>query len=74
MISGSEYWSGGYDRAALAAEADYLILMAYDEHYSASPTAGSVSSLPWVERGLRRVLQEVPAEKLILGAPFYTRL
>ncbi|MDY6827577.1 MAG: glycosyl hydrolase family 18 protein [Bacillota bacterium] len=74
MISSSEYWSTGYDRGALAAEADYLILMAYDEHYSASPTAGSVSSLPWVERGLRRILQEVPAEKLILGVPFYTRL
>ncbi|MFO8191817.1 MAG: glycosyl hydrolase family 18 protein [Bacillota bacterium] len=74
MISSSEYWSTGYDRGALAAEADYLILMAYDEHYSASATAGSVSSLPWVERGLRRILQEVPAEKLILGVPFYTRL
>jgi spore germination protein YaaH len=74
MISSSQFWSAGYDRETLATEVDYLILMAYDEHYSASPTAGSVSSLPWVEKGLRRILQEVPAEKLILGVPFYTRL
>lgn len=74
MISGSEYWSLGYDRAALAEAADYIILMAYDEHWKASTIAGSVASLPWVENGLQRILQEVPAAKLILGVPFYTRL
>ncbi len=74
MISGTEYWSLGYDRQALAEAADYIVLMAYDEHYQASPRAGSVASLPWVEQGLTQVLQEVPAEKLILGVPFYTRL
>ncbi|MDZ4133338.1 MAG: glycosyl hydrolase family 18 protein, partial [Dethiobacteria bacterium] len=74
MISSSDYWSLGYDRAALAVEADYVILMAYDEHWQSSPVAGSVSSLPWVERGLQRILEEVPAHKLILGVPFYTRL
>jgi spore germination protein YaaH len=74
MISSSDYWSRGYDREALAEEVDYLILMAYDEHYQSSPVAGSVSSLPWVERGLQRMLKVVPANKLILGVPFYTRL
>ena len=74
MISGSEYWSLNYDRASLAKEADYIVLMAYDEHWQSSPVAGSVASLPWVEEGLKRVLQEVPAEQLILGIPFYTRL
>lgn len=74
MFSSSEYWSMGYDRAGLAAEADYIILMAYDEHWQSSPVAGSVASLPWVEAGLQRVLEEVPAEKLMLGVPFYTRL
>ncbi len=34
---------------------------------------GPVSSLPWVEHGLQKVLKEVPAEKLVLGGvPFYT--
>jgi spore germination protein YaaH len=74
MISNSEYWSMGYDRAGLAAEADYIMLMAYDEHWQSSPVAGSVASLPWVERGLQHVLTEVPADKLLLGVPFYTRL
>jgi spore germination protein YaaH len=74
MISSSDYWSRSYDREALAEEVDYVILMAYDEHYQSSPVAGSVSSLPWVERGLQRILKVVPANKLILGVPFYTRL
>lgn len=71
---GEPYWSLCYDRASLAREADYIVLMAYDEHWSSSPVAGSVSSLPWVEKNLSAVLKEVPAEKLILGVPFYTRL
>jgi len=74
MLSGSEYWSMGYDRAALAAEADFIIVMAYDEHWASSPVAGSVASLPWVEAGLQQLLNEIPPEKLILGVPFYTRL
>lgn len=73
-VSASENWSRIYDRRSLAEAADYVILMAYDEHWAASPVAGSVASLPWVERSLQRVLEEVPAEKLVLGIPFYARL
>jgi len=73
-ISGSIYWSMGYDREALAEAADYIALMAYDEHYASSPVPGSVGSLPWVEESLEEVLEEVPPEKLLLGVPFYTRL
>ncbi|NLL58147.1 MAG: hypothetical protein GX244_06520, partial [Firmicutes bacterium] len=67
-------WSQIYDRKALAESVDYVMVMAYDEHWGTSPVAGSVSSLPWVERGLQGVLQEIPADKLLLGIPFYTRL
>ncbi|MFP4201206.1 MAG: glycosyl hydrolase family 18 protein, partial [Clostridia bacterium] len=74
MISTSRTWSMCYDREALAGVVDYLILMAYDEHWASSPVAGSVGSLPWVENGLRAVLKEVPADRLILGIPFYTRV
>lgn len=70
----SETWSMCYDRKRLAQKADYLMVMAYDEHGRSSPRAGSVSSLPWVEKGILKMLTEVPAEKLILGIPFYTRL
>ncbi len=72
--SNSETWSRCYDREALSRVADYLIVMGYDEHGVSSPSAGSVSSLPWVERGLKEMLKEVPAGKLLLGVPFYTRL
>ncbi|HPZ12355.1 MAG TPA: glycosyl hydrolase family 18 protein [Bacillota bacterium] len=74
MVSEEPYWSKGYDRGALAEAADYIALMAYDEHWGSSPVAGSVASLPWVEQGIQRVLEEVPAHKLILGVPFYTRV
>ncbi|MDO9574729.1 MAG: glycosyl hydrolase family 18 protein [Candidatus Contubernalis sp.] len=74
FISSSIHWSQIYDRKALAQAADYIMVMAYDEHWGSSPVAGSVSSLPWVERHLQAILEEVPPEKLVLGVPFYTRL
>ncbi|WP_084403041.1 glycosyl hydrolase family 18 protein [Paenibacillus antarcticus] len=74
--SKSEMWSLFLDRQALGAAADYLIVMAYDEHWASSPKAGSVSSLPWVEAALQRIILEdkVPPEKLIMGIPMYTRI
>lgn len=72
--SSSDRWSRFYDRAALAQVVDYIMVMTYDEYWASSPVAGSVASLPWVEKGLQGVLEEVPNDKLILGVPFYTRL
>lgn len=67
-------WSAFYERDKLAKVVDYLIVMAYDEHWGSSPVAGSVASLPWVEENLNKLLEIVPNEKLILGVPLYTRL
>lgn len=53
--------------------ADYVILMQYDEHYNGSEP-GSVSSLPYVQKGLEAAAELVPAEKLVSGLPFYTRI
>ncbi|MBP1990927.1 glycosyl hydrolase family 18 protein [Paenibacillus eucommiae] len=74
--SNSEMWSLFYDRPALSGIADYMMLMGYDEHWATSPVSGSVGSLPWVEKAVLRLLEEdkVPASKLVLGIPFYTRL
>lgn len=70
----SANWSLFYDRKRLSDVVDYVIVMGYDEHWAASPVAGSVSSLPWVEKGIVKMLEEVPNEKLILGVPLYTRM
>lgn len=63
-----------YNRSEQAAFADYIILMAYDEHYSGSEEAGSVASIGFVSEGVTNTLREVPAGQLILGMPFYTRV
>lgn len=74
FISDSEMWSKFYDRKALSKIVDYMIVMAYDEHWASSSVSGSVSSIPWVESNLKTLLKEVPKEKLILGVPFYMRV
>ncbi|MCX8129176.1 MAG: glycosyl hydrolase family 18 protein [Clostridia bacterium] len=71
---GSETYSLCYDREALGEIVDYVILMAYDQHWRTSPVAGSVAEVSWVEENINKTLKFVPAEKLILGMPFYTRL
>lgn len=63
-----------YNRAEQARFADYVVLMAYDEHYAGSEEAGSVASIGYVTKGVEDTLQEVSAEQLILGMPFYTRV
>lgn len=74
--SNSEMWSAYLDRGRLADAVDYLILMAYDEHWAASPVSGSVASLPWTENAITKILKEdgVAPSQLILGVPFYTRV
>ncbi|MER2024449.1 MAG: glycosyl hydrolase family 18 protein [Eubacteriales bacterium] len=61
-------------RAELARTADYVVCMCYDEHTSGSETAGSVSSLPFVQKGIRDTLKEVPPEQTVIALPFFTRL
>lgn len=62
-----------YNRKALGEAADYVIIMGYDEHYVGSE-AGSVASLAYERDGITGTLSSVPAEKIISGIPFYTRL
>ena len=73
-VPGNSNLSRSHDRAALSKHVDYVMLMAYDEHWRTSPRAGSVASMPWVERAVQKTIEEgVPPAKLILGVPFYMR-
>ncbi|BBI35245.1 glycosyl hydrolase family 18 protein [Cohnella abietis] len=74
--SNSELWSVFLDRERLGSIVDFMMVMAYDEHWASSPVSGSVSSLSFSEKSIKRILEEdrVPASKLILGVPFYTRI
>ncbi len=69
----SSNWSMCYDRDALSENCDYIMLMAYDEYYASSKSAGPVASLDWTEESVKRTLKEVPKDKLVLGIPFYMR-
>lgn len=62
-----------YNRAEQGRVADYVIIMGYDEHF-AGGEPGSVSSIGFVENGIKDTLKEVPREKVINAIPFYTRV
>lgn len=66
-------WYGSYDYAKLAQYSDYLMMMTYDEHYQGS-VPGAVAGYPFVEKTLQVALEDIPAEKLVLGIAFYGRL
>lgn len=66
-------WSTCYERDKIGEVVDYVMVMAYDEHWRTSPVSGSVASIGWVENGIINTLKEVPAEKVVLGVPFYMR-
>lgn len=63
-----------YNRKEQGIVADYVIIMGYDEHFGGSPEAGSVSSYNFVKEGIEETIKEVPADKVISGIPFFTRL
>ncbi len=66
--------SAFYNWAEQGRVVDYVIFMAYDEHYAGSETSGSVSSLPFVEAGVSKGLEYIPADRVVVALPFYTRL
>jgi spore germination protein len=60
----------GYERVGQAV--DRVVVMAYDEHWSASEP-GPVASLEWCGKVAAYAASKVEEGKLVMGAPFYGR-
>ena len=56
----------------IAAVADKVMIMAYDEHWATS-RPGSVASVSWCKKIVDYALSVLPANKYIIGVPFYGR-
>ncbi len=69
----SEY-TAYYNRQEQGEIIDYMIVMAYDEHYAGSEVAGPVASIGFVKDAVANTLTMVPKEKTIIAIPFYNRL
>lgn len=63
-----------YDYAEQGILVDYVVIMAYDEHYAGSEEAGSVASISYVENAIADTCDMVAKEKIIMAVPFYNRL
>jgi len=63
-----------YRHDLIARTVDFVALMTFDEHHGASPQAGPVASLPWVQRQITAMLEFVPSNQLIMGLPYYNRV
>ena len=58
------------DAAAVGREADFVILMAYDQHYMAGEP-GPLCGIDWYREALDRTLRVIPANKLVIGIGNY---
>lgn len=65
-------WHGSYDYEELAKYADYLMIMAYDEHYEGG-SEGAVASKNFIENSIKYAVSKVPTDKIVVGLPFYGR-
>jgi len=65
-------WGAAFDFRGLGRVADFLALMAYDQHTPMTPP-GPVAGYDWVKAALDYAVRRVPPFKLLLGIPLYGR-
>lgn len=70
--AGVNQYSAAYDVAALGAAADYIDVMAYDEHGEGG-NPGPVAGLDWVKAELAGTLPGLAPSHTLLGIPLYGR-
>lgn len=75
-LSVDMYFVKYIDRTRVGEAADYIVLMGYDQRGAWSSEAGSIAEVSWVESNINSLINDskIPASKIILGVPFYTRL
>ncbi len=61
-----------YHYPKIAAIADRVFIMAYDEHWSTS-APGSIASMGWCKKIAAYASSVIPSEKLVMGLPSYGR-
>ena len=66
-------WQGSYDYEGLACRADYLTVMAWDQHFQGGE-CGPVAGLDYTGQAIRYALEHVPPDKVVLGLPLYGRI
>lgn len=67
-------YTAHYNRKEQGIVADYVVIMGYDEYYSGRGEAGPNASIEYVENGIIKTKESVPADKIINAVPFYTRV
>lgn len=65
-----EEYAGLHSLADLATASDGVVLMTYDKH-GPNTGPGPVAPFMWVSQNAAAALEQVPAEKLLLGLPAY---
>ena len=68
----SDGWQGSYDYQALSKVVDYLVIMAYDEHFEGGES-GAVAGISFFEKSIQYALSQVSNQKIVVGVPFYGR-
>lgn len=67
-------YTAHYNRKEQGLVVDYVVIMGYDEYYAGCGEAGPNASINYVENGIIKTKESVPAEKIINAVPFYTRV
>jgi spore germination protein YaaH/putative cell wall-binding protein len=68
----TETWNSEFNYRDLADCNDYILVMAYDKHYTTS-APGPIAPLDWVRQVVAYITTQAPAEKVIMGMPYYGR-
>jgi spore germination protein YaaH len=64
-------WGGAYDLSVLGKAADFISIMAYDQHLEGT-TPGPYAGMRWVVAVVEHALKHMPASKISLGVPVYS--